>query len=142
MTATQASVTHSAGNFHWPVRVYWEDTDGGGVVYHARYLHFFERARTEWLRALGFDQSILKREYNLVFAVRKMEIDFLRAARLDDELSVSVQLQKLGRASLNMEQRILRGAEPIACAAVYAGCLDAAAFKPMRIPSFMLAELQ
>jgi acyl-CoA thioester hydrolase len=128
--------------FQWPVRVYWEDTDGGGVVYHARYLHFFERARTEWLRYLGFDQSVLKAEHNIVFAISQMDIKFLRAAHLDDELQVSVRLVKRGRASMQMEQEIRRGDEPIARAVVYAGCLKADVFKPTRIPSFMLAELR
>ena len=128
--------------FCWPVRVYWEDTDGGGVVYHARYVHFFERARTEWLRHLGFAQSHLKSEHNIVFAIRGMDIQFLQAARLDDELIVNVRLVKLGRASMQMDQEIFRGDEPIARAVVYAGCLRADAFKPTRIPSFLLAELR
>lgn len=133
--------TESAA-FNWPVRVYWEDTDGGGVVYHARYVHFFERARTEWLRSLGFNQSALKTEHNIVFAIRGMDIQFIQAARLDDELIVDVRLKKIGRASMHFDQEIRRDDEPIARAVVYAGCLRADVFKPTRIPSFLLAELR
>lgn len=130
------------GVFQWPVRVYWEDTDGGGVVYHARYVHFFERARTEWLRNLGFNQSVLKAQHNIVFAIRSMNVEFLRAAQLDDELLVTVRLTQAARASMRMQQAIWRGDEPIAQAAVYAGCLHADRFKPARIPPFLLAELR
>lgn len=135
--------------FSWPVRVYWEDTDGGGVVYHARYLNFFERARTEWLRSRGIDQSVLRDEHNRVFVVRKMTVEYLRAARLDDQLVVSVTPIRIARASMEMEQSIERvtaadsaQSEPIARAVVYAACLDAAAFRPVRIPPFILTELQ
>ncbi|WP_017167163.1 YbgC/FadM family acyl-CoA thioesterase, partial [Xanthomonas phaseoli] len=75
--------------FSWPTRVYWEDTDAGGVVYHARYVAFMERARTEWMRALGYGQERMRQEHDLVFAVRSMQLDFLKPARLDDALSVS-----------------------------------------------------
>lgn len=125
--------------FVWQMRVYWEDTDGGGVVYHARYLNFFERARTEWLRALGFDQSALAREHGIVFAVRHMEIDFVQAARLDDELRVSARPVQIGASRVVFEQQMHRAADEIllASAMVKAACLDAGDFRAVRLPSWM-----
>ncbi|GAB4185459.1 MAG: tol-pal system-associated acyl-CoA thioesterase [Wenzhouxiangellaceae bacterium] len=143
MTQVQSGAAQAtASNFSWPVRVYWEDTDAGGVVYHARYLHFFERARTEWLRAMGFDQQALRDEHGILFVVSKMTVDYLRPGRLDDSLDVSVELTDLGKVSMTMEQVIRRGDEPIAKAVVYAGCLDAQSFTISRIPPFILSELQ
>jgi len=130
--------------FCWPVRVYWEDTDGGGVVYHARYLNYFERARTEWLRAAGFEQSMLHSRHDLVFAVRRMEIDFRRAARLDDQLEVTVTPGRIGKASMELGQRMCRAdsGELIATASVYAACLTASTFKPRRIPAIIHNKLE
>ena len=128
--------------FVWPLRVYWEDTDAGGVVYHARYVHFFERARSEWLRSLGYHQSQLQQEQDLVFAIRSMSMEFVRAARMDDELQISVNLASLRRASLRFQQHIHRRAdELIASATVYAACLVASSFKPRRIPADMLQRI-
>ena len=129
--------------FSWPVRVYWEDTDGGGVVYHARYLNYFERARTEWLRAAGFEQSMLYSRHDLVFAVRRMEIDFRRAARLDDELEVTVSPGRIGKASMELGQQMRRAddRELIATASVYAACLTASTFRPRRIPATIHEKL-
>ena len=90
--------------FVWPVRVYYEDTDAGGVVYYANYLKFMERARTEWLRTRGFEQDVLIKEQDLVFAVRSLSIDYLRPARLDDLLQVRVTVSELRRASIVFEQ--------------------------------------
>ena len=95
--------------FSWPTRVYWEDTDAGGVVYHAQYLAFLERARTEWLRARGKGQELLRAEHDLVFAVRAMRIDFRNPARLDDALRVTVALRECRRASLVLVQSVRRG---------------------------------
>ena len=128
--------------FVWPLRVYWEDTDAGGVVYHARYLHFFERARSEWLRSLGYSQLQLQQQHDLVFAIRSMSIEFVRAARMDDELQVSVTLASVGRASLRFQQHIQRRAdELIASATVYAACLNSSSFKPRRIPADILHRI-
>ena len=96
--------------FSWPTRVYWEDTDAGGVVYHAQYLAFLERARTEWLRARGKGQELMRIEHDLVFAVRAMRIEFRQPARLDDALDVTVALRQCRRASLVIAQSIRRGA--------------------------------
>ena len=125
--------------FVWQMRVYWEDTDGGGVVYHARYLNFFERARTEWLRSLGMNQSELADKHDTVFAVRRMEIDFRLAARLDDELLVSAQPIGLGAARVTFEQKIHRAAdhELLAQAQVEAACLAAESCRAVRLPAWI-----
>jgi acyl-CoA thioester hydrolase len=96
--------------FTWPVRVYYEDTDAAGVVYHASYLRFLERARTDWLRSLGFEQDRLMRDEGTVFAVAGLKLDFLRPARFNDRLSTDVALLKLGLASLTLAQSITREA--------------------------------
>ena len=120
--------------FSWPTRVYWEDTDAGGVVYHAQYLAFLERARTEWMRARGHGQDVLRREHDLVFAVRAMRIDFRLPARLDDALQVTVALRECRRASLVLAQTIVRGTELLIDAEVRIAALSAAKFKPCPIP--------
>lgn len=122
--------------FEWPIRVYWEDTDGGGVVYHARYLHFLERARTEWLRALGIDQSRLVSERGILFAVTAMDLRFHAPARLDDELVASVRLVRRRQASLEFSQHLAKRRDNslIVSAGVRAACLDARLFRPRAIP--------
>ena len=120
--------------FSWPTRVYWEDTDAGGVVYHAQYLAFLERARTEWMRALGKDQSRMRDEHDLVFAVRAMRIDFRLPARLDDVLQVSVALTECRRASLVLVQSIRRDGELLLDADSAATRTSASRFKPVAIP--------
>ncbi|MEO5346961.1 MAG: tol-pal system-associated acyl-CoA thioesterase [Magnetococcus sp. YQC-9] len=132
--------------FVWPARVYYENTDAGGVVYHAEYLKFMERARTEWLRHLGFGQDALARERGLLFAVAKMEIDFLASARLDDLLNVSVILSEFKRVSLVLTQTISRVHDdqpPVSLirATVRIAMLSRD-FKPVRIPSDLLDRLQ
>ena len=123
--------------FTWPVRAYYEDTDASGVVYHAAYLHYFERARTEWLRAMGFSQHQLRERQSVVFTVANLEVDYLRPARLDDELIVTVVVQQMRRASLVFSQTLHRAAEPdlvLARARVRVGCVDVAAFRPCPLP--------
>lgn len=120
--------------FSHPVRVYWEDTDAGGVVYHAQYLAFLERARTEWMRAHGHGQEFLRRDHDLVFAVRAMRIDFRAPARLDDALEVSVALRQCRRASLVMAQAIRRDGELLLDAEVRVAALSAGGFRPRPIP--------
>jgi acyl-CoA thioester hydrolase len=127
--------------FRWPVRVYYEDTDFGGVVYYANYLRFFERARTEWLRGLGVDHQALAREAGLQFVVRRVEIDFLRAARLDDELQVTVEIAERKRSYLMLKQQALRGEEPMAVALVQAACVDRETFRPAPIPASLAERL-
>jgi acyl-CoA thioester hydrolase len=128
--------------FSWPVRVYYEDTDFGGVVYYANYLRYFERARTEWLRTLGIDHQRLAREEGLQFVVRRAEIDFLRGAKLDDELSITVECTERKRTYLMLRQQALRGAEPMAAARVQVACVRREDFKPSPIPAALAAQLE
>lgn len=128
--------------FDWPVRVYWEDTDAGGVVYYANYLKFLERARTEWLTALGLEQDHLANEMGILFVVRRVEADYLRPARFNDRLLVQSRLADCGRASLVMEQRISRGSEHLLAARVQVACVDSASFRPARIPDFVTERLR
>jgi acyl-CoA thioester hydrolase len=128
--------------FSWPTRVYWEDTDAGGVVYHAQYLAFLERARTEWMRALGHGQEALRAERDLVFAVRAMRIDFRAPARLDDVLDVSVSLSECRRASLVLHQAVRCGGSLLLDAQVRVAALGAADFRPRAIPDALYAELK
>lgn len=128
--------------FSLPIRVYWEDTDAGGVVYHATYVCFLERARTEWLRALGISQQALRESDDVVFAVRGMELDFLAPARLDDALDVEVRLAEVRRASLNFSQRIVRPADArvLIDARVRVACLSASGFRPRPLPDGLRRE--
>ena len=124
--------------FSWLVRVYWEDTDAGGVVYYANYLKFLERARSEWLRGLGFEQDVLRDREGIVFVVRRVEIDYLAPARFNDALEVSVEPGATGRASLTVTQAIRRGPTRLAQANVKLACVEAVSFKPARIPATIL----
>lgn len=128
--------------FSWPTRVYWEDTDAGGVVYHAQYLAFLERARTEWLRARGKGQQLLRVEHDLVFAVRSMRIDFRQPARLDDVLEVSVALRQCRRASLVIAQAIHRDGVLLLDAEVRVAALGASDFRPRAMPAPLFDELR
>ena len=126
----------SPAPFSLPVRVYYEDTDAGGVVYYANYLKYLERARTEWLRSLGYNQHALVDERGVLFAVRSLSADYVRPARLDDELAVELRIEAFGRASIDFAQTIRRapdGAELLR-ARVRIACLDAATFRPVAIP--------
>jgi acyl-CoA thioester hydrolase len=127
--------------FRWPVRVYWEDTDAGGIVYYANYLRFMERARSEWLRALGFEQDILRDEDGVAFVVRRVEVDYLSPARLNDQIDVSVNLHEIGRATLRVGQTLTRGGTELVRAQVALACVDAVRFKPLRIPAPILQAL-
>ena len=127
--------------FSWPVRVYWEDTDGGGIVYYANYLRFLERARTEWLRALGHSQAALARDPGILFSVVSLSIRYRAPAQLDDELEVSCRPQAEGGASMRFAQDIVRRAPPqrlLVEADVRIACLDARTLRPRRLPEFLL----
>ena len=128
--------------FSWPARVYWEDTDAGGVVYHARYLAFMERARSEWMRALGWDQGVLRDRDDQVFVVRAMDIDFRAPARLDDQLQVSVRLLECRGASFSVGQRIERDGSLLVEYRVRIAALRASDFRPRPIPDALLTELK
>ena len=122
--------------FSWPLRVYYEDTDAGGVVYYANYLKFMERARTEWLRDLGFEQDELIASEDVLFAVRHIEVEYLQPARLNDALNVDVQLIDASPASMTLAQQITKQNEPgVLCkGAVKIVCLKASTFKPAALP--------
>ncbi|MBI5937429.1 MAG: tol-pal system-associated acyl-CoA thioesterase [Betaproteobacteria bacterium] len=129
-------------NFVWPVRVYWEDTDAGGVVYYANYLKFMERARSEWLRSLGIEQPALAERDGVVFAVRHIEVDYLKPARFDDALTVVCSLAELNKASLSMTQRIEREDEPLVAARVKIACVSRDGFRPAKIPAHIQQRLE
>lgn len=124
----------------WPVRVYYEDTDAGGVVYHARYVAFFERARTEMLRSLGQQQQTLL-QHNVAFVVRRMTVDYRSPARLDDLLSVETEIASFRGASVTFNQRIIHQDGRILCTAeVLVACIDLAKMKPVALPAELVAE--
>jgi acyl-CoA thioester hydrolase len=127
--------------FDWPVQVYWEDTDAGGVVYHSQYLNFMERARTEFLRNLGLMQTTLRDDLGILFVVRDIQIRFKKPATFDDVLHVNTQLLKVGRSLLEFEQNIYRGDEHLIAAKVDVVCIGADSFRPVSIPDKMLGLL-
>ncbi len=120
--------------FHWPVRVYYEDTDGGGVVYHANYLRFMERARTEWLRSLGFGQNELRRNLGVIFVVREVRVRYLKPAVFDDALQVVSNIEEVGRSLMRFRQVIRRGEETLTEGLVEVVCVDAGKFRPVALP--------
>ena len=128
--------------FTWPVRVYWEDTDAGGIVFYANYLKFFERARTEWLRSLGLAQSRLREEVGGIFIVSETSVRYVAPARLDDELSVTAELKELGKASLIIGQQAWRGETLLAEGTIRIGWVDAASLRPARIPRQVSGTLE
>lgn len=128
--------------FIWQVRVYYEDTDAGGVVYYANYLAYMERARSEWLRTLGFDNQMLADQQGVVFAVRRASVDYLQPARLDELLEVSLTLKKKRRASLLFEQQVRRGDELLCQGEILLACVDASSFKPTAIPQTIISKMQ
>jgi acyl-CoA thioester hydrolase len=131
--------------FTWPVRVYWEDTDGQGVVYYANYLKFMERCRTEWLRSIGVDQVRLRAEQGLIFVIVSLEADYKRPARLDDELTVTCEIEEHGRATFTFRQEIFRGGdrgELLVSGRTRAACLEAQSMKPKAFPSVLVKELE
>lgn len=125
----------SSREFHWPVRVYYEDTDAAGVVYHSNYLKFMERARTEWLRSIGFSQEHLRKREGILFVVANMDIRFRKPAIFDEELNVRSVIKNMNAASLNFTQTITNAQCEIVCNAdVTVACLQADTFRPCRIP--------
>lgn len=129
----------TAAPFSFPIRVYWEDTDAGGVVYHASYVRFLERARTEWLRAQGVGQQALRESEDLVLVIRDMTLDFHKPAKLDDQLLVSVVMTERRKASLLIEQEISRGGQALVRATVRVACLVASSFRPRPLPEWLAA---
>jgi acyl-CoA thioester hydrolase len=128
--------------YSFPVRVYFESTDAGGVVYHGEYFKFLERARTEWLRHLGFNHQALARDHGMMFAVTSLTIDFQKAARLDDNLAVSVRLESLGKVRSVFAQEIRRDDDVIVLARVTVASLTAEGFKPVEIPASLRKKME
>lgn len=128
-------------HFDWQVRVYYEDTDGGGVVYHSNYLNFMERARTEWLRHLGFEQTCLRDEHNTIFVVHSMQIVFKKPAKFNDLLTITSQLAEIGRGSFEFLQKITINQQILVEAQVKVACVDTISFKPVAIPEQLKAQL-
>lgn len=130
--------------FFWPVRVYYEDTDAGGVVYYANYLKFLERGRTECLRSLGFEQDVLRSEHGILFVVAGVDIQYRRAARFNDQLHVSVMVTEIGKSKLVFAQRVHRHApdgELLVTATVRVACVQADTFRPCAMPDALYKEL-
>lgn len=123
------------------IRVYWEDTDAGGVVFYANHLKFFERARTEWLRAMGVEQRTLQTDTGCIFVVSEVQLRYLASARLDDLLTVGVRTLHVGRASMDLEQQAWRGDTLLAEGRVRVGCVNAATMRPCRIPDSVVKLL-
>lgn len=133
----------AAEEFIWPIRVYYEDTDSGGVVYYANYLKYMERARTEWLRSLGFEQDQLIEQNGIIFAVRRVEVDYMAPARFNDALEVRVGIVESKRASITFMQEIINTSSgSILCSGrVQVASVDATTFRPRPIPESVLKEL-
>lgn len=143
--ADVAAAAPSGAPFAWPVRVYWEDTDAGGIVYYANYLRFLERARTEWLRAAGIEQLPLRERCGVIFAVVEVEAKYLRPARYGELLQVTCAVDAAARASLRFVQRIYRGnlqGELLLQARVRIACLDALEYRPRPLPPALLREIR
>jgi acyl-CoA thioester hydrolase len=132
--------------FEFPVRVYYEDTDAGGVVFYANYLRFFERARTEWLRSAGISQSDMTRRYGVMFVVRETSVDFRAPARLDDWLTLRSQIERLGRVAVTFHQEAWREIagkdELLATSVIKVGCVDRVTFRPTPIPDDVRSALK
>jgi acyl-CoA thioester hydrolase len=135
-------VVPSKQRFVWPVRVYYEDTDAAGIVYYANYLRYFERARTEWLRASGFEQTELATRHGVVFVVRSIAVDYLRPARFNDALDISVELDLVSASQISMLQRVVRGDDTLVEAVVRVVCVNLVAMKPVRIPKPLLEKIR
>ncbi len=136
-----SSQSNMPSEFTWNVRVYYEDTDAGGIVYYANYLKFFERARTEWLRAIGVGQHDLLQEHDAMFVVKHVSADYHAPARLDDVLKLTLKIEKLGRASILFEQQAWHGERLLNTARVKVGCVDSA-LRPRAVPDAVAARMR
>ena len=129
-----------AEQFSWPVRVYYEDTDAGGIVYYGNYLKFLERARTDWLRSCGIDVARLAATDRLMFTVRSITLDFLKPARLSDNLDVSVAVGRMRKVSVEWDQAIVRAGDVLCTGRVRLGCVDVDTLKPKAMPKTLVGE--
>lgn len=123
--------------FSWPVRVYFQDTDAGGVVYHANYVNFMERARTEWLRSFGYSNAGMMKELGMMFVVRSIKLDYLKPALLDDMLTVTARIKELGRSRVTLLQTVARGEELLTEGEIHLVCVAADKFKPVSVPDVL-----
>ncbi len=123
--------------FSWPVRVYFQDTDAGGVVYHASYVNFMERARTEWLRSFGYSNAGLMQKLGVMFVVRSLKLDYLKPALLDDSLHISAQIKDVGRSRVTLLQTVSRKDEVLTEGEVHLVCVDVKTFKPVSVPDVL-----
>ncbi len=126
--------------FSWPIRVYFQDTDAGGVVYHASYVNFMERARTEWLRSCGYSNAGLMQAFGMLFVVRAIKLEYLKPALLDDMLTATASLQELGRSRLLLRQTIVRDGVVLTSGEVELVCVEKESFRPMRIPEVLRGQ--
>lgn len=126
--------------FSLPVRVYYQDTDAGGVMYHANYVNFMERARTEWLRTFGYSNAGMMKELGVMFVVRSLKLDYLRPALLDDMLTVTAQIKEIGRSRVTLTQTVLRGEELLTEGEVHLVCVDVQTFKPVSVPEVLRGQ--
>lgn len=132
-----------AQEFTWPIRVYYEDTDAAGIVYHANYLRYMERARTEWLRAIGFEQDALREEYGIVFVITRSDVRYQRAARFNDQLEVVSRIERLRHVSIEFRQRINDATGTLVCEGHNSiACVHAATLTPCRTPAAMMRVLK
>lgn len=127
--------------FLWPIRIYYEDTDGGGVVYHTNYIKFMERARTEWLRNLGFEQDELRDKNGVIFAVRSAQVDYFLPAKFNDELMVSSRVIKKGKASIIIEQDVIRKSHVLCKGIIKVATLDDKSFRPKAMPERLYEQM-
>jgi len=128
--------------FHWPIRIYYEDTDAGGVVYHTNYIKFMERARTEWLRNLGFEQDELRDNDGVIFAVRSVQVDYFLPAKFNDELRVSSKVFKKGKASISLEQEVFRLSDVLCKGIIKVATLDDKSFRPKAMPENLYSAIK
>lgn len=146
MPARPSVAPHAAATAHqpflWPIRVYYEDTDAGGVVFYANYLGFMERARTEWLRALGFEQPEMAAKDGVLFVVHAVNIKYLKPSRFNDSLQVTVEVVNVGGSRIRFLQRVLRGNEEIARAEVEVVCVSTDTLRPARMPDAMRITIE
>jgi tol-pal system-associated acyl-CoA thioesterase len=140
--ATKPTLQPELFVYSFPVRVYFENTDAGGVVYHSEYLKFLERARTEWLRHLGYDHQTLARDHRVIFVVSAAAVDFTKPARLDDTVAVSVRLESLGKVRCVFAQEIRRDDEVLVSARVTVACVTGESMKPVEIPEGLRKKME
>ena len=133
-------VTHLS--FKWSVRIYFEDTDSGGVVYHSNYLKFMERARTEWLRSLNLNQADLKKKDKIMFVVAKVKIDYKKAAQFNDALDIETSVDNIGASKVDLTQNIMKNSELYTSAKVSIACIHSETFKPQRIPKLIKQQME